>query len=51
MADTDHTPSKQKQSLSFQLWDGTICCVRSALEEDNIITFISLIMQQQAVFH
>ena len=29
MADTDHTPSKQKQSLSFQLWDGTISCVRS----------------------
>lgn len=28
-ADTDHTPSKQKQSLSFQLWDGTISCVRS----------------------
>lgn len=27
MADTDHTPSKQKQSLSFQLWDGTISCV------------------------
>lgn len=44
-------PNKNNHFPSNYETEQLAACARSALEEDNIITFIGLIMQQQAVLH
>lgn len=44
-------PNKNNHFPSNYETEQLAVCARSALEEDNIITFIGLIMQQQAVLH